>query len=249
MAQELESLRLAALTHMEAGQLIKRHLADFGTINTTLLTNAPFNKYLQVLTNRSALYEKALAQIRKNEETDKIVRADSERDMAVEAFSRALKLYAVSDVAAEVDASKSLSILFGMFKNLAKLNYEAESIAIDKLVSELASPAYGAKVSVLQIDRYVQRMKTTNDKFKALFGNRMVVEASAETYNMKVLRKEMLDTYNEFTTYVLAMASAVNTPLFSTSLNLLNTARKYYSDLLARRTPVKKEEKETPPGK
>lgn len=246
MAQTLEPLRLAALTNMEAGQLIKRHLADFGTIDPALLTNAPFNKYVQALTSQSALYEKALAQIQKNEETDKIASADGERDTATEAFSRALKLYAVSDVAEEVEASRSLSILFGTFKNLAKLNYEAESIAIDKLVSELTSPAYSAKVSLLQIDRYVQRMKTTNDKFKALFGNRMVVEASAETYNMKVVRKETLDKYSEFAAYILAMATAVNTPLFETSLNLLNTARKYYSDMVARRATPKTKKKDTP---
>ena len=184
--------------------------------------------------------------IQKNEETDKIASADSERDTATEAFSRTLKLYAVSDVAEEVEASKSLSILLGTFKNLDKLNYEAESIAIDKLVSELTSPAYSAKVSLLQIDRYVKRMKTTNDKFKALFGNRMVVEASAETYNMKVVRKETLDKYSEFAAYILAMATAVNTPLFETSLNLLNTARKYYSDMVARRATPKTKKKETP---
>ncbi len=99
---------------------------------------------------------------------------------------------------------------------------------------------------MLQIDRYVQRMKTTNDKFKALFGNRIVVEASAETYNMKVVRKETLDEYSEFAAYILAMATAVNTPLFETSLNLLNTARKYYSDMVVRRATPKTEKKETP---
>ena len=42
----------------------------------------------------------------------------------------------------------------------------------------------------------------------------------------------------DFCNYVLAMSKVVENPLFTTSLSLLNTARKYYADLLARRTAV-----------
>jgi len=46
----------------------------------------------------------------------------------------------------------------------------------------------------------------------------------------------MFRRYSEFCDYVLAMAKGLDTPLFTTTLNLLNAARKYYADLLARRT-------------
>ncbi len=246
MEKTIEPLRLAALTHMEAGQLVKRLLSDLGTIDPSLLTDAPFNNYIQVLTDHSVFSEKALAQIRKNEETEKIATADDERDTSVDAFALTLKLYAISDVAEEVEASKSLGILFGTFKNMTRLNYESETIAIDKLISELTGPTYSPKVSFLQIDRYVQRMETANDKFKALFGNRLVVEASTEAYDMKIVRKEMLNKYSQFAAYVLAMATALDTPLFNNALNLINAARKYYADQLARRTSPKTEKKETP---
>ena len=82
-------------------------------------------------------------------------------------------------------------------------------------------------------------MKVTNQNFKTLFSGRMVTGAVTETYDMKVIRKEMLMQYADFTAYVLAMAKALDTPLFITALTLLNTARKYYADMIARRTPVK----------
>lgn len=128
---------------------------------------------------------------------------------------------------------------------MAKLNYEAESIAIDKLITELTGPAYSPKVSLLRIDRYVQRMQNANENFKTLFANRMTTEAFTESYDMKVIRKETLNKYSQFATYVLAMAIALDTPLFNNALNLLNTARKYYADLLARRANSKTEKKET----
>ena len=238
MKFKLEPLRLAGLSNLEAGQLIIRHLSDLGTIDPTLLTDAPFNTYLQTLSNQSVLFQKGLAQVRKNEETQKIDLADADRDKSTVAFGRALKLYAVSDNPAEVEVSRGLSILFDSLKNLATLNYEAETIAIDKLVSELTSPGYSSKVSLLQMERYVARLQDTNNNFKALFGGRMVTTATTESYDLKVIRAETIAKYGEFTTYVLALAKALEAPLFIQTLNLLNTARKYYADLLARRTAI-----------
>jgi hypothetical protein len=236
MKQMLEPLRTSDLTNMEGGQLMKRHLNDLRSIQPELLTDLPFNSYLQKLTENADLYEKALAQVRKNEKTEKISLADNVRDGAVDAFKKALKLYAVSDDPSEVEASRGLRILVDSCKNLAGLNYEAETMAIDKLVGELALPNYVTKVGILQMERYVVRLASANETFKTLFSGRMVTSAMAEVHELKSIRKETFKWYSEFCNYVLAMAKAVNIPLFSTSLDLLNNARKYYADLLARRT-------------
>ena len=241
MKQILEPLTTSALTNMEAGQLFRRHLGDLSTIDASLLVDVPFNNYVQQIGNQAAVYENALAQVRKNEETQKIVDADAVRDKAVSAFSLALKLHATSDDPAEVEASRSLGILFGTYKNLAKLNYEAESLAIDKLTGELNSPAYSEKINYLHMSKYVARLSDTNNAFKNLFGGRMVTTAMNETFDMKAIRIDLQSTYTDFCNYVLAMAKATDNPLFANALNLLNTARKYYADLVARRTAPKKE--------
>jgi len=239
MEQMLEPLRTSVLSNMEGGQLMKRHLNDLGTIDPNLLTDLPFNAYLKALVDYADRYEKALALVRKSEETEKIQLADVVRDNAVNAFGKALRLYAASDNREEVEASSGLRILFGPFKDLANLNYEAETIAIDKLLAELAGPNYSGKIKLLQMERYVERMNKANAAFKQHFSGRMVISALAESFDLKAIRKEMFRKYSEFCNYVLAMAKAVNTPLFTTSLDLLNNARKYYSDLLARRNSPK----------
>ena len=58
------------------------------------------------LTGQAETYEKALAQVRANEETEKIAQADDLRDKAVAAFAAALKLFAKSDDPAEAEASR-----------------------------------------------------------------------------------------------------------------------------------------------
>lgn len=241
MKLKLEPLQTPGLTNMEVGQLIIRHLTDFNTIDPTLKTDAPFNAYINDLGLQSVEYQKGLAQVQMNEETQKIVLADTNRDKANSAFGAGLKLYALSDIPEEVEASRSLGILFGTYKNLSTLSYEAETLAIDKLVGELLSPAYSSKVNLLQMDRYVTRMKNANEAFKPLFSGRMVNTAMTETYDMKSLRTALLNKYSDFAKYVLAMAKATDNPLFADALNLLNTARKYYDDMVAKRTAPKTE--------
>ena len=235
----LEPLRVSMLTNMEGGQLMKRHLNDLRTLDPALLTDVPFTTYVKDLTGYAEKYEKALAQVRKNEETEKIMLADNVRDRALDAFRKALKLYAVSDDETEVEASRGLRILLDTYKNLSSTNYEAETIGIDKLVSELARPNYSSKVTLLKMERYVTRISNANEAFKTLFSGRMMTSASTETYDLKSIRSEMAGRYVEFCNYVLAMAKALKTPLFTTTLNLLNTARKYYADQLARRIAPK----------
>jgi hypothetical protein len=239
MTIKIESLRTTDLTNMEVGQLMNRHLNDLTTIDPKLLTDAPYNDYVSQLTSKSSVFQKALVQVRKNQETEKIIQADEDRDKAIEAYRKSLQLYKVSDDPAEVEAVRVLGILMGSYKNLARLNYEAETIGIDKLMSDLESPKYVAQVALLNIGRYVDRMKVTNQNFKTLFSARMVTGAMTETYNVLAIRKELLKQYTDFTAYVLAMAKALDTPLFNAALTLLNTARKYYADMLARRSSLK----------
>jgi len=239
---DLEELRVSALLNMEFGQLIRRHQSDLSTIDSGLLTDQPYNSYLNRLNNQTDLYEKALAQVRKDEETQKIATADAARDKAVSAFSAAIKLHAMSDDADEAEASRSLSILFGAYKNLAKLNYEAQTMGMDKLISELNGPNYIGKINDLHMGKYVARMSDTNSAFKNLFGGRIVTSANTEAYNMKTIRTELQNLYSDFCDYVLAMAKAIDNPLFPAALNLINTARKYYADQMARRTATKPNE-------
>lgn len=235
MSYNLEPLKSSLLTNMEFGQLMKRHLSDLASIDQALLTVPSYSAYLQQIASGLIPYEKGLTRVHKNEETEKISQADIVRNKAVVAFAVNLKLYQLSDDPAEVDASRILRILYKSFKNPTKLNYEAESITIDKLVGELEGVNYADKVAFLNIGKYVARMKAANLQFKTLFSGRMVAEAMTETYNMRAMRSEMLTVYNYFTAYVLVGCNSLKTPLFISSLSLLNTARNYYSDILARR--------------
>ena len=80
------------------------------------------------------------------------------------------------------------------------------------------------------MSKYVTRLNETNNAFRTLFSGRMVDTAMSESFDMKTIRKELMETYTDFAEYVFAMAKATDKQLFSTALNLLNVARKYYAD-------------------
>lgn len=238
----LENLRLASLTHLETGQLIKRHLADLATLASPM--DEVLRAYLSKLIHYSSLFDKSLLQLRKNEETEKIHLQDAARDKAIAFFTRALNVYELSDDPKELEAYKSLALLLKVFKGLGALNYEAETNGIDNLLQDLGKIEYLAKVEVMQLGRFVERLAKENEKFKVLFSNRLMIESQKEHFDTKKIRKEMLDEYSKFTNYLLVMAQNTNTVEYINRLNIINIGRKYYADLLAKRKGTKEKGKE-----
>jgi hypothetical protein len=246
MKMILEPLRTTRLTNLGFGQLIRRHLSDLSTVDPTLLTDEHYNNYVLKLNGQADIYDNALAEVQENLETQKIMLADEDRDKALSAFGRSVKLFALSDMPSEAEASRGLGILLDNFQNLAAKNYEEETLGIDKLVSDLNGSPYVEKVNLLNLSRYVDRMTQTNNIFKILFGGRMVTTANTLSYDMKLVRAESTELYNDFAEYVLAMAKISDNTLFTDALNLLNTARKYYADQLAHHLSVIAEEEKAP---
>ena len=66
--------------------------------------------------------------------------------------------------------------------------------------------------------------------------------------HVKTMRNELKEVVTDMNEYVLTMAKLKNTDEFNQSLSVINTVRKYYADLLAKRKPTKEDGKETPPS-
>lgn len=91
---------------------------------------------------------------------------------------------------------------------------------------------------------YVDRIVQTNADFKTLFAKRTQETSAKKVFDVKAMRADIKTTYTDMADYVLSMAKAKNTDEFNQVLNVLNTVRKYYSDLLAKR---KTQPADTPP--
>lgn len=233
MTKALTDLNLNKLSNLEAGQVVKRNLADIATIPVGEITDTVMKNFIISLNTKEVEYDKALVQVQKNDETVKIEVADVKRDLSIAAFGASVHLGSLSDVSAERDAATSLNTLFYTYANLSKLNYEAESNGLDNFGKDLVNAKYAPFVALLGIGKYVVRMQTDNDFFKTLYGGRTEGIAHTEVYNAKQLRKDLLINYGKFTTYLLSMAENLDTAQFNDVLALVNAGRKQYADLLA----------------
>lgn len=247
--KELQVVGLTRLTNVEFGQHIKSVYQGINKLNSGngFIKDAGIIKYLTNLENQSNDYDKALLQIFKSDETTKIVTADHTRDIALTALRRYLSVFELSDVEAEVLAYDSLKTIFSKYKNLKDWNFEEESNGIDNLIADLNEPKYKESVTIIGMTLYVTRLAKANDTFKEIFAKRTLETASKEVHDAKKTRAAMLEMYNNMADYILAMAKLNNTEEFNQSLNVLNTVRKYYADLLAKRKATSKDDSTPPP--
>jgi len=240
MSYTLEPLKVSNLTLLEVGQLINRHQQDIGLLDNTLITDPPLKNYLTTLFTQNTTYTQGLMKIQKDEKTELLENDDWVRDKAVTTFGKAIRLSLDSDDEAEVAAAKSITLLLDTYKDITLLPYEAETLAVDKLVAALESSEYSSKVNAINGTKYVARIKSANEAFKAHFSDRSTAEALTENTDNKKARKALLDYYGEASTYLVSMTNAYKTDQFTKTLAFVNGGRKYYADSLARRAGVAK---------
>lgn len=237
--EKLHKLRLASLYNIEVGQLLKRNLEDLATAGINTSTDPLVQKYIDQLTADSAQMDLVLLQVRAQQETEQLEALDIKRDTSVRVLRMQLNIYKNSDIPAQVAAYNVLKLPFNTYKNIEKLNFEAENNAIDNFVSELAKPTYTAAIATLNLGGLITRMSTDNAAFKTLFSARSTAVAGKPTYDAKAIRKTAVTNYDAFANYILSLTNATkNLPTHAYYLsifNIIDTSRKYFSDVLARR--------------
>jgi Family of unknown function (DUF6261) len=238
----LEGVSLTRLSNVEFGQHLKSIYKGITLLGggSNFVKDTVFTGYLNKINENNNTYDKGLLQILKSDETAKIVAADHARDVTLSALMRYLRVFELSEVEAEVLAHTSLATLVKKYKGIQSWNFEEESNGIDNLVKDLNNDKYLPSVTLLNMTAYITRITVANEAFKIIFGGRTQEVAVKEVYDVKQLRADMIIAYNDMTNYVLAMSKAVNSDEYNLSLNVINTVRKYYADLLAKRKPATK---------
>ena len=238
----LHVLNVHRLQNLEVGQHVKSVLKAIEDLGSGFVTNDILLNYLSQINTAVTAYDKAMLKVVKSDETVKIADADAERDKSITATQRYLSVFELSKEAAEREAFASLHTLMKTYKNIQKWNFEEESNGIDNLLEDFASEHYAPHVAMLHLESFVERIRTDNEAFKAVFALRTHQYITTEHFDAKVLRDDLVAKYNLLCDYVLAMATALDNEEFNTVLNALNTIRKYYADLLARRQGTGKTE-------
>lgn len=243
----LHPLNIGKLSHLEYGQHQKSVLKNISLLGASLITDVTLQNYLVALNNESTAFDKAMLQIAKSDETAKIVAADHLRDNSIICSARFLSAFEFTEIEQEKLAYNSLITVFKAYKGVQYWNFEEETNGVINMVEELLNEKHKPHVILLNMTPFVNRMAENNQKFNTLFEGRTQEIASKEVYNVKLMRNQMTAIYNDMIAYVLSMAKAHTADeQYQKPLNVINTIRKYYDDLLAKRKPAKDGEIVTP---
>ena len=242
---KLYPISTARLQLLESGQFIVRFLTDFDNSGLAATTDAEFKIQLEDLRAQSPIYNNALMQVKAKAETEELIGLDLRRDHKFSSLRRALSAYEFTDDATEKMAYLELNVIMRRYNDIEKANYEAESLGIDKVVQEFRD-AKDHALDTLRLSVFVDKLEEANNAFKAMFDSRSTDTIATVTYDTKELRTAIFDTYKELAEYSLAIAKRKKTvPFYTTLIDVLNTGREYYADILARRKGINEKDKPT----
>ena len=215
---KLTPIYLQGLHHAEFGQFIDRFINDFSEANLDLNTDTDFKTIFEGLKAKTPAYNKALMQIRENENTKKIAELDKERDNDFQALKDSIKPYRNAKKDPQIKAYNTLKILLDEYKNIATLSYEEETKKIGSLLSSLKSEDYQPHITTLKIEEFISELEKSNTAFNTLFGERSAQNIGKESYDTKALRKEITDIYRKLTNYIIAVVEIKTDPFYRKTL-------------------------------
>jgi ribosomal protein L25 (general stress protein Ctc) len=233
---KLYPLSISQLLYLETGQFIIRFLTDFDSLDLNPATDSEFKTLYDSLQTQSPIYDLALMQIKAKAESELLMAQDSVRDKKVITLRRALSVFEHSDIEAEIAAYKLVKIILNTYKDIEKANFEAESLGVDNLIVALRNESHLPAVRTLGLEKHIDNLEVANNTFKSTFNTRSTATIITTVYDTKLLRKNIMATYKELAEYVYVMAKRKETPFYIDTLAAINNGRKYFADILARRS-------------
>lgn len=233
---ELHPVKLSHLDYIEAGQFIQRLMKDTTELSLDLKKDRNIAGYMENLAPAFKQFNLALQQLQGQKETLEILTLDLVRDRCLTTLKRQISVFQYDEEQDIMEAYAAAMRIVKNYKGIEALNYEAESLAIQNLLTEWAKAENKNYKNTLKLEDRLMRLQQASDNFDKKFGERSVTVTIKEVYDAKVLRNDMLAIYRSLAEYTLVMAKQKNAdPLYPALLDSLNNIRKYFADMLARR--------------
>lgn len=232
---KLYQIDLAKLRQDEAAAFVARFKTDAIALNLDSSKEPDYNLLLQKVLNQLPTYILAVNQIQAQAETNAIVALDKDRDRKIGTFRKALVVFENSDVADEKTAFNALKLVSKNYRNLAKENFETESLNLTKFISDLRNPSNLPALKLLALEKHVNNMETANENFKTKFSTRSNTVNTTVVYDTKKLNKAILNDYKTLSNYILTMVTIKESAFYKALFDMNNNIRQYYATIIARR--------------
>ena len=232
---KLYKLDVTKLRQDEAAAFVARFETDYTALNLDSSSEPDFNLILQKMLDQLPTYILAVNQMQAQAESKAIAALDKARDIKIGTFRKALAVFENSDVAPEKAAHSLLKLVSNNYRNVAKENFETESLNLTKFIADLRNPSHLTALKLLALENHVNNMETANESFKTTFSTRSNTLNTTVVYDAKKLNKDILDAYKKLSNYILTMVSIKDAPFYNALFDMNNNIRQYYATIIARR--------------
>ena len=199
-----------------------------------------FTTYLALFANEGI----ALDKVHKSSITDDLVDADTARDDLLRGLTHAVKS-ALHHFRAEARSSaKRLLVLLDSYGDIAVKAYDAETAAINKLVTDL-NETYADDIDNLGITEWATELKAKNDTFDSLKNNRYSEEAAKTQLLMKAERVKLDASYHAIVERINALIIVEGEEAYAPFVDELNQRIGEYNNTLAIRRGKNKKDNVT----
>lgn len=236
---KLHPISVSQLQQVESGTFLDRFFTDFEDSGLSPATNPEFAEQFDSLRNQLPTYKLALVQIRAREESVELSRLDTIRDHKFTVVRRANSVFEYADDETELTAYRTVDIILRKYKNVEKSNYETESLNIEFFVRDVRA-AKDSAMDTLGLKRYIDQLEEANENFRATFNTRSSENVSTAVYDVKMLRRNIFETYSDLVTSTYLTAKRKNTPYYVTLMSVINNGRAYFADIIAKRAAINK---------
>lgn len=194
-------------------------------------------KYLETMKADAKELEDANSFIQSNELNKKAVEADRVRDRALSVFRRTMQIYELSeDNSTEAIAYEELNELWmKKYDPLPYMSLNVETTGIDELLFDLATAKYAPHIDTLKLEEAVQNIKDTNEKFKEVYSGNAHEKELKPAYDARELRIELIETLQQYSDYINAIATLPDNKEMTTLVKILNETRTRFHEQVSAR--------------
>ena len=192
------------------------------------------------IVNQTDLFLKALLQEEeainpqlKSEKSDLLVDADARRDFTFRGMADAVQSachHFKPDVRAA--ANKLQTEIFKPFGNIARLNFNEESTAIDSMCTDLKTN-YAAECNLIGLNEWIEELENDNKNFKKTATERVDESSEKTQLKMKGVRTKVDETYKAVTKRIDALIELNGETDYKTFVTKLNIITDKYNKTLA----------------
>jgi Family of unknown function (DUF6261) len=245
---KLYPLDLFSLRQDEAAAFVLRFETDYTALSLDSTSEADFNLLLQKMLDQLPTYILAVNQIQAEAESKAIAALDKARDIKIGTFRKALRVFEKTDEAPEKIGYNLLKLVSNNNRNVAKENFETESLNLTKFIGDLRNPTNLPALKLLALENHVNKMETANESFKSKFSTRSNTVNITVVYDAKKLNRAILNDYKKLANYIFTMVSIKDVPFYNALFDMNNNILQYYATIIARRGNDDSDETPPPAG-